>query len=175
MDNGVDCRGLLCPQPVIKTKKVFHSLKVKVNSDSEVIVIVDNEVAKNNIIKFAQGNDYKYKLLENQGVYQITITKEMENFKTSIKIDEKFILVIASNRLGDGNEALGLMLMKSYLYALSESIEILKSISYKGVNILSCGTCLDFYNLKEKLCVGEISNMYTIVEKMNQYNKVIKI
>lgn len=88
--------------------------------------------------------------------------------------------------------------MKSYLYALSESsnlptdliflnggvmlttegsecIESIKLLSDKGVNILNCGTCLDFYGLKEKLLIGEVSNMYTIVEKMNGADLTIKI
>lgn len=57
----------------------------------------------------------------------------------------------------------------------SECIESIKLLSDKGVNILNCGTCLDFYGLKEKLLIGEVSNMYTIVEKMNGADLTIKI
>jgi peroxiredoxin family protein len=57
----------------------------------------------------------------------------------------------------------------------SDCLESLKRLSDKGVIILSCGTCLDFYGLKEKLQVGEISNMYTIVEKMNSSDNTIKL
>jgi selenium metabolism protein YedF len=55
----------------------------------------------------------------------------------------------------------------------SNVIESLKSLEAEGTEILSCGTCLDFYNLKDKLLVGEISNMYTIIEKMNSGNNTI--
>ena len=88
--------------------------------------------------------------------------------------------------------------MKSYLYALSESdklpshllflnggvkltiegsecLESIQSLKDEGVTILSCGTCLDFYNIKDKLKVGEITNMYTIVEEMTSADNTIFI
>lgn len=105
-------------------------------------------------------------------------------------------MVISKNTLGSGDDKLGSALMKSYLYALSESdkipsdllflnggvkltvegsdcLETIQTLKNKGVNILSCGTCLDFYGIKDKLKVGEITNMYTIVEKMTSGNNTI--
>ena len=108
-----------------------------------------------------------------------------------------FSIVITTDKLGEGNEELGKTLMKSYLYALSESdkfpdeliflnggvklttegsnvIESINEIKNKGTKVISCGACLDFYDLKDKLLVGEIGNMYTIVEIMNS-KRVIKL
>ena len=112
--------------------------------------------------------------------------------------DENLVIVIGNDKLGLGDDELGTLLMKSYIFALSESDRLpsdiiflnggvklavegsdcltsIKALSEKGVNILCCGTCLDFYGLKEKLGVGEITNMYTIVEKMNTAANTIKL
>ena len=99
--------------------------------------------------------------------------------------------------MGEGEPALGKILMKGFLYALSqmdtlpetilfynggvmlttegsESLEDLKAMEEQGVKIYSCGTCLDFYNRKDLLKVGEVTNMYTIVELMAKAEKILK-
>ena len=99
--------------------------------------------------------------------------------------------------MGSGNEELGKVLMKSFLFAVtqleelpktmlfynggatltteeSDSLEDLKNLEAQGVEIMTCGTCLDYYGLKEKLAVGTVTNMYSIVETMEQASKVIR-
>ena len=99
--------------------------------------------------------------------------------------------------MGIGNDELGKVLMKGFIYALSQleelpetivfynggatipvegnvSLEDLKSMEAQGVTIKTCGTCLDYYNLKEKLAVGTITNMYDIVETMNNAAHIIR-
>ncbi len=154
----IDCLGMACPMPVINTKKYFDSIEEGVAE-----VLVDNEVAKNNICKYAEGCGYNFDASEKEGNYIIKIEKNGEN-KIEKKEDD-FVIVLGTDKLGQGNDDLGTILMKGYLYTLSES----------GVKILSCGTCLDFYGIKDDLAIGEISNMYTIVESMNTSNKVIKL
>ena len=154
----IDCLGMACPMPVINTKKYFDSIEERVAE-----VLVDNEVAKNNICKYAEGCGYNFDASEKEGNYIIKIEKNGEN-KIEKKEDD-FVIVLGTDKLGQGNDDLGTILMKGYLYTLSES----------GVKILSCGTCLDFYGIKDDLAIGEISNMYTIVESMNTSNKVIKL
>lgn len=191
--NTLDCKGLKCPQPVINVKKYFDTIK-----EGTAEVIVDNEVAKNNISKLAQSSGFKYETTQKDDLYTIKITKDFSIPKVKDEISSNPVIVISTDKLGVGDDKLGAILMKSYLYALSESdvlptdilflnsgvklvtsdsscIETLKAIKEKGVNIMSCGVCLDFYNLKEKLSVGEITNMYTIVEKMNTANNCIKL
>lgn len=191
--NIIDCKGLKCPTPVINTKKYFDSVE-----EGEAVVIVDNEVAKNNIIKFAQNNGFKFDVKEEAGLFNIRIAKEKCECNIMEFENKKFTIVISANKMGCGDDELGKLLMKSYLYALSESndiptdliflnggvklttegsdsIDSLRKLRDRGVNIINCGTCLDFYGLKEKLLVGEISNMYAIVEKMNTAHKTIKI
>ncbi|MBU3209241.1 sulfurtransferase-like selenium metabolism protein YedF [Clostridium algidicarnis] len=192
MIHTIDCKGLKCPQPVINTKKYFDSIK-----EGEALIIVDNEVAKNNICKFAQSNGYKYNAVDSEGLFNINITKEDCHCEI-MDFDKKLVIVVGTDKLGEGDEILGSNLMKSYMYALSESddmpsdiiflnsgvklttkgssvIDSLEELKNKGVNITSCGTCLDFYNLKDYLLIGDISNMYTIVETMNKSDNTIKL
>ena len=107
------------------------------------------------------------------------------------------VVVISSKAMGDGSEELGTALMKGFLYALSQqeqlpstilfynggaaitcegsvSLEDLKSMEAQGVEILTCGTCLNFYGLTEQLAVGGVTNMYTIVEKMTGADLIVK-
>lgn len=187
----IDCRGLNCPIPVINTKKYFESIDKGIAT-----VIVDNEVAKNNLEKFSKNNNFDF-IFENKSEDYI-LTIEKKSALNKINNTDDFIIMITSDKLGEGNNDLGKTLMKSYVYALSESdklpskilflnggvklvvensdtLELFKIIKNKGVEILTCGACLDFYEIKDKLAVGEITNMYTIVEEMNLSNKVIKL
>lgn len=107
------------------------------------------------------------------------------------------IVVIASGTMGVGNDGLGAVLMKGFFYALSqmeilpekilfynggvkwttedsEALEDLKAMEAQGVEILSCGTCLDYYRCADKLMIGEVTNMYSIVEAMMKADKVIR-
>jgi selenium metabolism protein YedF len=106
------------------------------------------------------------------------------------------VVLISSNVLGRGDDNLGAMLMKSFMYTLtqmqgeirtmlfmnsgvlvttggSELIEHIKLLENHGVEILSCGTCLDFYHMTDKLMVGSVTNMYTIAEKLMHADRVI--
>lgn len=192
MKKVVDCRGLACPKPVIITKKQLESEGV-----SEVVSIVDNETARQNVHKLADSLGYKTEIEEKEGFIYITIRKE--EVRQAAESDVRnFVIMIGSDKLGVGDEKLGSALMKSYVYALSEStpvpesiffvnsgvrlttegsdvIDSLKTLEQKGVEIFSCGTCLDFYNLKEKLIIGSVTNMYNIVEKMNNASNTIKL
>lgn len=197
MAKTIDCKGMNCPIPVVSTKKYFDSIK-----SGEAITIVDNEVAKNNVIKFAQSNGFEASSEERDGLYYINIVKgegctdcKKENEE---KKNVKFTIAIMDDKLGNGNEDLGNILIKSYLFALSEAdviptdlifvnagvkltvegseaLESLGKLKERGVKIQVCGTCLDFYKIKENLKIGEISNMYSIVETMNTSDKIVKL
>jgi len=193
MNNTIDCRGLKCPKPVIKTKNYFDKL-----AEGEAVVIVDNEVAKINIVKLAESNGLKSEVTQVEELFHIRVIKN-QCPHSSIKLEnEKLTIVVSSDKLGTGDDKLGIVLMKSYIFALSESdiipqnmlflnggvkltvqgsevLESLNKLKNRGVSIASCGTCLDFYDVKNKLLIGEVSNMYTIIEKMNSADKTIKL
>jgi len=191
--NTIDCRGLKCPKPVINTKKYFESIEEGIAE-----IVVDNEVAKNNIIKLAESSSLKHEVLEKEGAYYIKVTKEKCGCEVMEFKSKKFTIVVSTDMLGVGDDKLGAALMKSYMFALAESdsipqdilflnggvklvvegsevLESLDKLKERGVSLASCGTCLDFYGLKDKLAIGEVTNMYTIIEKMNNADKTIKL
>lgn len=189
----LDCRGLNCPIPVVNTKKYFDSIE-----EGEAQIIVGNEVAKNNLLKFANTNNFDTKAEEKNGDFYINMTKTKGCCCIEEVKNEKFTIAVGKDKLGDGDDVLGKTLIKSYMFALSEAailptdmlffnggvkltieesdvLESLKILQEKGVKIQVCGTCLDFYQLKDKLAIGEISNMYSIVETMNSSDKIINL
>ena len=108
-----------------------------------------------------------------------------------------FVVAVDTDVMGRGSDELGRTLLKGFLYAVSQlpvlpsavlfynggarltvedsaSLEDLRSMEAQGVEILTCGTCLNFYGLQDKLAVGDVTNMYSIVEKLSGAAKVIK-
>jgi len=193
MFTNVDARGLSCPQPVIATKKALDSI-----TEGVIVTIVDNEISKENVIKFATANQCDVSSEEQNGVFYIRITKAKTpglpaNLPTEAALNAssgKAVYLINQDVLGQGSMDLGAVLMKSFFYTLTEMedyprsilfvnsgvyltvegspvLELIKKLANRGVTILSCGTCLDYYKLKEKLAVGSVTNMYTIVGEMN--------
>ena len=198
VENIIDCKGLNCPMPVINTKKYFDGIE-----SGTAVVIVDNKVAKNNIEKFAASNGFKFESKDKENnLFEVKITKgevrELPNESEVLDVNkEPFTIVIASNELGEGSSELGTALMKSYMFALAEAdiipdnllfinggvklviedslvLDSIKKLKDRGTNVQSCGLCLDFYKIKDKLAVGEITNMYAIIEMMNS-SKTIKL
>lgn len=188
----IDARGLLCPQPVILTKKALEEIE-----DGEIVAIVDNITAKENVSRFAANMNYEYEVSDENGCHYIKIKKSSGKEKKNGKEDST-VIVITTDKLGQGEEELGKVLMKSYTYALTETaplpkaviflnsgvkltaegsevLENIKKLEASGVEIISCGTCLDYYKLKEKLQAGIVGNMYSIIENMNSAGKVINI
>lgn len=121
----------------------------------------------------------------------------IENCEPCTPSKKTTVVAIGSDCMGSGDDKLGATLMKGFIYAVSgqdtlpdtmlffnggakltvegsPALEDLKAMEEQGVEILTCGTCLDFYGLKEKLAVGGVTNMYVIVEKMSNADKVIR-
>ena len=192
----IDARGLACPKPVINTKKELDNIEQGI-----VIVTVDNDVAKQNILKLSSSLNCESRVIkEEKDLISIEI-KKGENViieeKKQEELEDKCIF-ISSDKMGQGNDELGEVLIKGYIYTLTETkpypkhivfvnsgvklttvneatVENLKILENNGVEILSCGTCLDYYNLKESLKVGTVTNMYNIVEVMNNSLQTISI
>lgn len=198
----VNAMGDNCPIPVIKTKKAMQAL-----TGPEVIeVLVDNEIAVQNVTKMAaaQGGEVsseklgekEYKVVINMKEAPVAASEESCEECTP-DMRSNTIVVISSDRMGNGNDALGKVLIKGFIYAItqldtlpkkmlfynggatltvegSDSLEDLKSLEAQGVEILTCGTCLDYYEVKDKLAVGSVTNMYSIVEAMTEAGKIIK-
>lgn len=194
----VDARGLACPQPVLLTKKEADSGELKIT------VIVDNDTARQNVTKLGTKLQYVIETVDRDDGIYITLSKdnEVEDVKEAPVVIERVSTkngyLITTDKLGKGSDDLGKILMKGFLYTISEtkpypdfliflnsgvklttsgsdSIDDLKKLSDAGVKIVSCGTCLDFFEIKSKLEVGAISNMYDIVETVTEAHKVTTI
>lgn len=197
----VDNRGLTCPQPVINTKKALDAMP-----EGTLVSLTDNEVARENVLKFARSQGCVAEATEEEGCYKITITKgnpatwtpQYPPKETENPVTFNTLYLIGSDEMGRGGRELGNALMKTFLYSLSESgqkdadmvfinsgvklpstgspaLESLKRLQEQGWRIQSCGICLDFYDLKEHLAIGEITNMYSIVELMQKAGKVVTV
>lgn len=225
----VDARGLACPLPVINTKKAAEEMK----EEGILTVFVDNEIAVQNLQKFAKQKKYvSTASKKNENEYEVIIevrkreemvsgsqiehetvegntydSKEAVNVKDLVQTETEtcqpdsrkkgMVVVLSANVMGTGDEKLGKALMKAFVFALTkqdylpetilcyntgayltcegaDTLEDLKSLEAEGVNILTCGTCLDFYGQKEKLLVGSVTNMYEIVEIMEKAVKLVR-
>lgn len=196
MNKEVDARGQACPRPVILTKKALDEI-----NEGIITTIVDNEIAKENVSKLAKSKGYSYKVDKSGEDYYIHITKGEVNEEVNVCVPDTFkdmTIAFSSNTMGSGSEELGKILVKSFIYTITEAtpfpstlvfyntgvyltcegsevVNDLKKLEEEGVEILSCGTCLDFFNIKEKLKVGEVTNMYNILEKLKNPASTITI
>ena len=199
----VNAMGDTCPIPVVKTKNAIKEL----NGAGVVETLVDNEIAVQNLNKMAVQKGYKAKSEKiSEGQYKVTMTiGEVSELQSGQEKEacipdsrkKNIVVVISSDKMGEGNDELGRTLIKGFIYALNEqdelpstilfynggarltcedspAIEDLKSLEAQGVEILTCGTCLNFYGLTEKLQVGSVTNMYVIAEKMTKAGLIVK-
>nr|WP_300093857.1 sulfurtransferase-like selenium metabolism protein YedF [Sedimentibacter sp.] len=198
----VDARGKLCPQPVIMTKKEADA------GEYELTVIVDNETAKSNVLKFGAKLNFNTRTEDkNDGIYiylnkeeckecEVIIAEASEDHKEARTLNRGF--VFGSDKLGKGSDDLGRILMKSFIYTVSEkepypdfmvflnsgvrltakgsdSLDDLKKLEEGGVKIVSCGTCLNFFEITNDLEVGSVSNMYDIVDLISESDNTVMI
>ena len=188
----LDARGLECPLPVVKTKELLKE------SSEAVEVLVDNETAVENLKKFAKVKGYNAVSSKVNEDYTVVISsgEQVVEEEKADNILKGQIVVISSDSFGIDKE-LGKILMKSFIFALtkqdafpetiifynegvkittqeSDTVKDLLFLDSEGVEIVNCGTCLDFFKLKDDLKVGSITNMYDIVERMEKAEKVIK-
>lgn len=202
MEQTLDCRGMACPLPVVNAKKASEELR----AGDILTVLVDNEVAVQNLQRFASHKGYVStgeKKSETEYAVVMTITgagtaAPEETIACRQDTRRKGMLVVLSaNTMGSGDPKLGTALMKAFVFALtkqdqlpdtilcynsgayltcegSESLEDLQLLESEGVTILTCGTCLDFYGLREKVAVGGVTNMYEIVERMEAASQIIR-
>ncbi len=190
----VNAIGDVCPIPVVKTKKAMQEL----TGAGVIEVLVDNEIAVSNVTKMAEAAGGKVtaeKVEEKE--YKITIEVSGEAQAEEAAAEENLVVVVSSDRMGVGNDDLGKVLIKGFIFAVtqldklpktmlfynggatltaegSDSLEDLKHLEEQGVEILTCGTCLNYYGLSDKLVVGSVTNMYAIVEKMAGADKIIR-
>ena len=196
----VNAVGDQCPLPVVKATKALGEFK----EAGTLEVQVDNEIAIQNLTRLADSKGLKSrseKLGDN--LFAITmevngpLTMGGEDLSCHVDSRGDFVVAIDTDAMGRGSDDLGRTLMKGFIYAVSQLetlpktilfynggakltvegspvLDDLKGLAEQGVEILTCGTCLDHYGIKDQLAVGEVTNMYVIVEKMEQAVRVVR-
>ena len=194
----VDAKGLACPQPVVMTKNALGEIE-----KGEVVVTVDSEVARENVKRMAESEGCSVSI-EYQGddIYSLHITKvgpaavSQEIAAEKQLTQEPLVYLFDSDFIGTNRE-LGKVLVNGFLNAIpslpkrkskiivisngvklvtsgSYVLDTLKKFEQMGFTILICGTCLDFFKIREKVEVGTISNALEIMEALTTAAKVVK-
>lgn len=203
MEKIIDCKGMACPLPVVNAKKASEELHtgdgLTVLVDNEIAVQNLTRFAEHKgfgVCAEKKGDKEFAVIMQITGSAAEPAQKE----EVACVMDSRrkgMLVVLSGNVMGTGDAKLGTSLMKAFVFALTkqdqlpdtilcyntgayltcegaDTLEDLKLLESEGVTILTCGTCLDFYGLKEKLAVGGVTNMYDIVERMENAAQIIK-
>ncbi|MHB8069712.1 MAG: sulfurtransferase-like selenium metabolism protein YedF [Desulfobaccales bacterium] len=193
----LDLTGLACPLPVVRTKEALEA-----GGAQHLIVMVDNIAARDNVTRFAQSRGCKVEVAAAEGCYHLNIQPPAGGVAESCvsplaaQTPLGTVVVFASDRMGEGEADLGAILMRAFCQTLvqmevpqkllfynrgvfltlndSPVLAELKGLEEMGVELLVCGTCLDFYKVKERLTAGKVSNMFTILESQMQAGRIIR-
>ena len=189
----IDARNLSCPHPVVLTKKALEEV-------DEVITIVDNEAARDNVARLGKDQGCEVTVEQKEdGIYLTLRTAGGGPAKQQCVVATGIVLFIASDILGRGdNQQLGIYLMQSFLDTLggltsrpetiifinngvklatndSPVLGELRQLENRGIEILACGTCISRLQLADKVAVGQVSNMYTIADTLLRAEKIISL
>ena len=197
-----NAKGMACPLPVVQTKKLLAEYDVVETTVDNFIATENlTKLAEqlNYDIDVKKISDEEYIVtISNSVTDKENSVKEVTEEKTQVikAQDDSYIVVVNKQIMGHGSEELGKKLMKAFLYTLTEPevlpkkiifynggvlladknqshvLEELKVLQENGVEIMSCGACIDYY--KVDLAIGSTSNMYFIVEEMRAADRVVR-
>lgn len=199
----LDCRGLACPQPVVRCRAFLEDLRPR-----RCAVLVDNAASAENVARFLEGRGYAVETRREEGLWRLNAAAdeggsgpEPETLSAGASVPAgehgKILALIAAETLGRGSEELGAKLMAAFLNTLPEmgealwrvvllnggvklsavpgpALDALRRLEAGGVGILACGACLAHYGLTTARAVGETSNMLDIVASLTLADKVIR-
>jgi len=176
----VDARGLPCPKPVVLAKRALEE-------SAEVEVLVDSEVALSNLRRMALSMGASFEVVQGEGHAVVRLSRA-DACPASPAFGGK-VLLVTSDSIGRGSDELGSVLMRTFFYALLEArplpskvifvnfgvkltthegqvLEHLRELERRGVEIISCGTCLDYLGLRDSLKVGSVGDMFSIAQAL---------
>ncbi len=196
MSKVVDARGLSCPQPVILTRKAMAD-------SPELVAIVDSDTSRDNVRRMAEKAGRQVTVEEHGREFHLHIgsTQDTEEKASQEEQPEpapagSVLLVVPDRVMGRGDKELGEILVRGFFHTLGELesrpdtiiffnagvwltvddspvLEDLQALEAEGVSMLVCGTCLNHFDIKDRLAVGLVSNMYDIAEAMLGAGKVL--
>lgn len=196
----LDCRGMACPQPVLKTREALQQ------GLTPLTVIVDNESSCTNVRRFAESQGASVEVTKAGGEFRVAITPGAQ---ASI-VDEDvtacscpgsdtrdMVVYVTSEGMGRGDDELGRTLMAAFLDTLAQFkdevshvvfvnggakltvsdspvLEQIRQLEQLGAKVLVCGTCLNHFGIKDKLAVGSVSNMFAIIETLSKARRIVR-
>ncbi|MDT8442268.1 MAG: sulfurtransferase-like selenium metabolism protein YedF [Desulfuromonadales bacterium] len=189
----LDCRGQQCPQPVIQTRR-----QLLAHPEQPLRVLVDDSISRDNISRLATSLGYHSDVREENGLFQLDLLPgDGVQESAAAPASGPTIVLVASEQMGSGDVKLGQILMKNFIFTMAEGgitpdaiyflnsgvkltvggsdvVEPLEKLACSGVDIASCGLCLEFFGLKDALAVGRISNMLEIVNSLHGAGRIIR-
>jgi selenium metabolism protein YedF len=195
----LNCRGLDCPQPVLRTKDFIEA-----NPQALAFtVVVDNAAAVQNVVRFVESQGFSASLVQKDDDFEVEAERSEETISESATQEpatssEKTLVLITKNTMGSGDDVLGAGLMLNFLNTLNEMGEALwrlvflnsgvkltiegaktllaiQQLEAQGVSVLVCGTCLTHFDLLDQKRVGETTNMLDIVTSLHIADKIISV
>ena len=198
----IDVMGKQCPIPIIEAKKALID-----QGEESVLVKVDNFAAVQNLEKLAEKHGFSFSFIEHSKTsFEVAVVNDKYGesagtFTESTPVTVKsggLVVAIGRNTMGSGAEELGKILIKGFVYALTEmpvppeyvlffnsgvfltseganTIDDLKKLEAKGTKILTCGACVNYYKIQDKVAAGTVTNMYEIVERLSGAGSVVNI
>jgi len=189
-DKIIDATNLPCPRPLIMTKK---GLAEKM-PDERLVILINNETSKENVERFLRDNGIGVEITQTDELYTVYATGALR--QSGRTQSASACICLTSNVMGRGDDDLGRLLMQGFVNTIGEAkplpatlicynsgiklalddspvLASLKALEARGVDIIVCGTCADFFTVKDRISAGRISNMYEIIEKLSAASKVI--
>lgn len=191
----IDARGLACPKPVVLTKKAIDAGDV-----DALRVTVDNAIARDNVTRLAEGLGWRVAVEAGGADFHLDLAPcegPAAAAPARTGAEPRVVVFVASKLFGTGEEELGRVLMRAFVKTLkeiepapaqaifanggvflttegSDLLDDLRELERSGVEIVSCGTCLDYYDLVDRLRVGRSTNMYEIASALAGADRVVK-
>ena len=190
MKTSLDARGLACPLPVVKANEALAGM-----TGGTLEVHADNAVAVENLKRLAAQRGLNVAVTQPEDAHFIVAMTVGEGAPVAAQAEDtclpyrrNVVVAVGTDAMGRGSDELGRVLLKGFLYALAHQPELPQTILFynggahltvqdmaaRGVEMLTCGTCLNHYGLTEQLAVGGVTNMYDIVEKLTHADLVVK-
>ena len=190
----IDCRALRCPHPVVEVRK-----RLIARPGEPINVLVGDETARENVTRLAKSQGYEIRTAAAEEGYALELIPGVTAVALPLgaPVSGKTVVFIASEAMGSGSAELGRLLMKNFLFTLteldpvpdillfvnggvklasagSEALEALEKLACLGADIASCGLCLDYFHLKDQLAIGRVTNMLDIAETLRQAGRTLR-
>ena len=189
----LDCRGQQCPQPVVQVRRQMQAAP-----DAPLQVLVDDPAARDNVGRLADNQGYQIKVEQEGNTYRIELRPgEQIEVKGQVATTGPTVVLVASDQMGSGDQKLGQILMKNFIFTLAENetapdqllfvnggarltvggsdvIEPLQKLAQLGTDVATCGLCLEYFGLKEALAVGRVTNMLEIATVLQSAGRIVR-